>query len=157
MRDFFAADFDLWVGCDEVGDAAGELDAVYGEGVAGGNGTGVGGLQEEATGATHLLFEQPGRGVFTFALERVGADELCEVGGLVSFGGAQRPHLGEDDVATEVGSLKGSFGAGETAADYVNLFHLCLGYGVARISWIDVGGGERGEGLVGKAHDAPLG
>ncbi len=52
------------LGCDAGGDAAGELDAVDGEGVAGGDGGGVGLGEEDGTGAAHLLFEQPGRGVF---------------------------------------------------------------------------------------------
>ena len=147
--DFFAADFDVGLGGDEVGDAAREFDAVDGEGVAGGNGAGVGGLEEEGVGAAHLLFEQPGRGVFAFTLEGVGADELGEVGGLVGFGGAEGTHLGEDDVTAEAGGLQCGFGSGESAADYVDRFHHFLGYGV--------GGSEGGEGFVGEAHDAPLG
>ena len=59
---------------DEVGYAARELDAVDGERVTCGDGAGVGGLQEEGAGAAHLLFEQPGSGVFAFALEGVGTD-----------------------------------------------------------------------------------
>ena len=128
VGDFFATDFDVWLRGDEVGDAAGEFDAVDGEGVAGGNGAGVGGLQEEGAGAAHLLLEQPGRGVFAFALEGVRADELGKVGGLVGFGGAEGAHLREDDVAAEVGGLESGFGAGEAAADYVDLFHLYSGY-----------------------------
>ena len=97
--------------------------AVDGEGVAGGDGAGVGGLEEEGVGAAHLLLEQPGRGVFGFGLEGVGADEFGEVGGLVGFGGAEGAHLGEDDVAAEAGGLQGGFGAGEAAADDVDLLH----------------------------------
>ena len=99
--DFFAADFDVGVGGDQVGDAAEKMFAVDGEGVAGGDGGGVGGLEEEAVGAAHLLLEQPGGGVFGLGLEGVGADELGEVGGLVGFGGAEGAHLGEDDLAAE--------------------------------------------------------
>src|SRR5207249_3952033 len=36
--DFFAVDGDAWLGCDAGGDAFGELDAIDGEGVAGGDG-----------------------------------------------------------------------------------------------------------------------
>ena len=70
-------------GFDAGGDAAGELDAVHGEGVAGGDGTGVGFGEQDGTRTAHLLLEQPGRGVFGFGLERVRADQFGEVGGLV--------------------------------------------------------------------------
>ena len=98
--------------------------AVHGERVAGGDGGGVGGLQQKRVGAAHLLLQQPGRGVFGFGLEGVGADELGEVGGLVGFGGAQRAHLEESDVAAERGGLQCGFGAGESAADDVDLSSL---------------------------------
>jgi hypothetical protein len=91
----------------------GELDAVDGEGVAGGDGGGVGVGEQEGAGAAHLLLEQPGRGVFGLGLERVGADEFGEVGGLVGFGGAVRAHLVEVDLAAAAGGLQGGFGAGE--------------------------------------------
>ena len=55
--DFLAADFDPGVRRDKVGNATGEFYAVDGEGMAGGNGARVGGLQEEGTGTAHLLFE----------------------------------------------------------------------------------------------------
>ena len=106
-----------------IGDAAGELDAVDGECVAGGDGRGVSCGEQERVRSTHLLFEQPGRGVFGLGLEGVGADELGEVRGLVRFGGAERAHLGERDVAAECGGLECGLGTGESAADDVDLFH----------------------------------
>ena len=120
---FFATDFDVGVGGDHFGDACGEEFAVDGQGVAGGDRGGIGGLEEKAAGAAHLLFEQPGGGVFRFGFEGVGADELGEVGGLVGFGGAEGAHLGEDDAAAEAGGLQGGFGAGEAAADDVDRLH----------------------------------
>ncbi len=54
-EDFFAVDGDVRVCGDAIGDAAGELDAVDGEGVAGGDGGCVGVLKEEAAGSAHLL------------------------------------------------------------------------------------------------------
>ena len=112
MGDLLAADFDERVSGDEFRDARGEEFAVDGEGVAGGDGGFVGGLQQERAGAAHLLFEQPGRCVFAFTLEGVGADEFGKVGGLVSFGGAEGAHFGEDDVAAEAGGLESGFRAG---------------------------------------------
>ena len=67
----------------------------------------------------------------------------------MGFGGTNGAHLRQDDVAAEAGGLQCCFGAGESAADYVDLFHLTLGY--------VVGGGEGREGFVGQPHDAPLG
>ena len=115
------------------GDAARELDAVDGERVAGGDGGGVGCGEEERVGAAHLLLEQPGRGVFGLGLEGVGADELGEVGGLVRFGGAERAHLGERDVAAEGCGLECGFGAGESAADDVDRVSCWLRIRCSRI------------------------
>ncbi len=119
----FAMDGDARLGCDAFGYAPGEFDAVDGEGVAGGDGGGVGFGEEDAAGAAHLLFEEPGGGVFGFGLEGVGADELGEVGGLVGFGGAGGAHLVEVDVATAFRGLKCCFGSGEAAADDLDLLH----------------------------------
>ena len=136
--DLFALDFDAWLLRELLGDAAGELDAVDGEGMAGGDGGGVGCGEEEAVGATHLLFEQPGRGVFGFGLEGVGADQLGEVGCLVRLGGAERAHLGEGDLAVgtrcEGGGLQSGFRTGESAADDVNILHVSSGYEMACLS-----------------------
>ena len=97
--DLFAADGDAGTVFQQRGDAAGELDTVDGEGVAGGDGGGVGFAEEKGVGAAHLLLEEPGRGVFGLGLEGVGADEFGEVGGLVGLGGAVRAHLVEGDGA----------------------------------------------------------
>ena len=105
------------------GYAFGELDAVDGESVAGGNGGGVGFGEEDAAGAAHLLLEEPGSGVFGLGLEGVGADELGEVGGLMRFGGAHGAHLVEIDFAAEAGGLQRGFGTGEASAD--DLDSLC--------------------------------
>ena len=123
VSDFFAVDGDAGLGGDAVGDAAGELDAVDGEGVAGGNGGCVGFGKQDGAGAAHLLLEQPGRGVFGLGLEGVGADEFGEVGGLVGLGGAVRAHLVEVDFAAERCGLERGFRAGQTAADDLDFLH----------------------------------
>ncbi len=138
-KDFFAVDGDgagagTGEGGDAVGYAAGELDAVDGEGVAGGDGGGVGFGEEGRTGAAHLLLEEPGGGVFALGLERVGADELGEVGGLVGLGGAVRAHLVEVNFAAQRGGLEGGFGTGETAAD--NFYFLPLAHALSSLRWI---------------------
>ena len=117
-------DGDAGFGGDTGGDALGELDAVDGEGVAGGDGGGVGFGEEDAAGAAHLLFQEPGSGVFGLGLEGVGADEFGEVAGLVGLGGARGAHLVEIDFASAFCGLQGGFRAGETAADDFDFFHL---------------------------------
>ena len=73
--------------------------AVDGEGVAGGDGGVIGSARRKESGSAHLLFQQPGGGVFGLGFEGVGADEFGEVGGLMGFGGARRTHFEEVDFA----------------------------------------------------------
>ncbi len=128
--DLFAVDGDAGgrsrrKGTDAGGDAAGELDAVDGEGVASGDGGGVGFGEEDGPGPAHLLLEEPGRGVFGLGLEGVGADQFGEVGGLVGLGGACGAHLVERDLAAEGGGLQSGLRAGEASADDFDLLHVC--------------------------------
>ena len=118
--DLFADYGDVGLGVDEFGDFCGKLDAVDGEGVAGGDGGGVGFGEEDTAGLAHLLLEEPGSGVFGLGLEGVGADELGEVGGLVGLGGARRAHLVEGDFGAEGCRLKGCLGASEASSDYLD-------------------------------------
>ena len=74
-------------------------------------------------GAAQFLLEQPGRGGFGLALERVAADEFGEVGGLVRGGGAHGAHLVEVNFAAEAGGLERRFGASEASTD--DLDALC--------------------------------
>jgi hypothetical protein len=67
-------DGDAGLGGDAGGYALGELDAVYGEGVAGGDCGCVGFGEEDAAGTAHLLLEEPGGCVFGLGLEGVGAN-----------------------------------------------------------------------------------
>ena len=123
--DFFANDANARLGGDGLGDAARKLDAIDGQGVAGGDGGFVGKAQESGAGAAHLLLEQPGRGVGRLALERVGADQFAEVGGLVR---RREPrltvddgaHLVEVDLAAEARGGQRGFGAGQAAANDAN-------------------------------------
>ncbi len=88
------------------------------------DGAGVGGLEKEGVARRISCLSSQGA-VFSLSLLReLEHTSFCEVGGLVGFCGADGTHLGEHDVASEVGGLQCGFGAGEAAADYVNLFHL---------------------------------
>ena len=101
---------------------AGEFHPVDGEGVSGGDGARVGAGEQRAAGAAHFLLKQPGCAVFTFRLERIGADQLGKVGRLMRRRGAQRAiydraHLIEIDLAAAPGRHQGRFRAGQAAAD----------------------------------------
>jgi hypothetical protein len=62
-------DGDVRLGCDAVGDAAREFNAVDREGVPGRDSGGVGFGQEDGASAAHLLLEEPGGGIFGLGLE----------------------------------------------------------------------------------------
>ncbi len=123
--DLLANHADVGLGGDGFGDAAGELDAIDGEGVARRDGRFVGNAQKRGAAAAHLLLEQPGRGVGRLAFEGVGADQFAEVGGLVGGGEARLAvdhgaHLVEIDLAAEARGGERGFRAGEAAADDAN-------------------------------------
>ncbi len=152
--DLFADDANQRLGGDGLGDAAGELDAIDGQGVAGGNGGLVGNAQEGGARAAHLLLEQPGRGVGRFALEGVGADQFAEVGGLVGGSEArlavdEGAHLVEVHLAAQARGGERGFRAGESAADDANL-HWAGSVGFCRDS------GQAVERVAADAHIAPL-
>ncbi len=81
--------------------------------------------KKSGTRAAHLLLEQPGRGVGRLALERVGADELAEIGGLVGGGEARLAvdhgaHLVEIHLAAEARRGQRGFRAGQASANDAN-------------------------------------
>lgn len=117
LRDLFADDGYARILLDESGYFGRKLCAVDCEGVSGGNRRGVGCGEEEGVGSAHLLLEQPGSGVFRLGLQRVGADEFGEVGGLMSLGGASRAHLVESDLAAESSGLESGFRTRQSAAN----------------------------------------
>ncbi len=112
---------DEGLGGDGGGDFAGEEVAIDGEGVTAGDAGFLGALKEEGVEAAKFLFEQPGGGGFGLALERVAADELGELVGLVRGGGLHGAHLVERAGEAAAGKLPGGFGAGESAADDVDV------------------------------------
>ncbi len=65
---FFAAQFNAGVLFDGAGDFASEHVAVYGERVAARHTCLLGQAQQQGIQAPQFLFEQPGRGIFRFAL-----------------------------------------------------------------------------------------
>jgi hypothetical protein len=114
-RDFFANHANQRLGGNGLGDAPRELDAIDGQRVACGNGGLIGNAQQSRAGAPHLLLQQPGRGVGRLALERVGADQLAEFGGLVRWGQARLAvdhgaHLVEVDLAARRAAVSAASG-----------------------------------------------
>ena len=139
-RDFFADHANGGLGGDGLGDAARKLDAIDGERVARRNGRFIRNAQESGTRAAHLLLQQPGRGVGRLALERVGADQLAEFGGLVGGGQARLAvddgaHLVEVDLAAEARRGQRGFRAGKSAADDANS-HVGASSADRRRSWL---------------------
>ena len=98
----------------------GEDVAIDGEGVAAGDAGLLRGAQQQRIQAAQFLLEQPGRGGFGLALQRVAADQFGEAVGLVRRGGAHGTHFVEDARNAAAGDLPGGFGAGESAADDVD-------------------------------------
>lgn len=119
---FFADHADVGFGSDGLGDAAGELDAIDGEGVACRHGCCICKGQKHGVRAAHFLLQEPGRGIGRFALEGVGADELTEIDGLVGGGEARLAvdhgaHFVEIDLAAEARSGQRGFRTGEASAN----------------------------------------
>ncbi len=67
--------------------------AIHGEGVPARNAGGLRGAQQQRIQAAQFLFEQPGRGGFGLALQRVAAHQFGEAIGLVRGGGPHRAHF----------------------------------------------------------------
>jgi hypothetical protein len=76
-----------------LGDPVGEAVPIHGKGLAAGHAGGVGGFEQQTAQAAQFLFQQPGRGMFGFALERVGTDELRHLVRLMGRGRAAGPHF----------------------------------------------------------------
>ncbi len=55
--------------------------------------------------------------------ERVGADQLRQVAGLVGGSGPLRPHLVQDDRRPGLGGLPGGFRTGKAPADDMDGLH----------------------------------
>ena len=100
--------------------SCGEDVAVDREGMSAGDAGLLRGLQQQRIEAAQFFFEQPGRGGFGLALERVAADEFGEAVGLVRRSGAHGAHLVEHARHSAAGDLPGGFRAGESAADDVD-------------------------------------
>ena len=88
---------------------------------------------DQRAGAPHLGVKQPdGVRLRIVGAERIGADQLSEILGLVRRRRHRRPHLVQHDRHAGFGELPGGLRAGKSAADDVNEFRL-------RRHWRDMG------------------
>ena len=76
-----------------------EAFAIDGERRAGRHAVRIGRAHDERAEPPHLLLEQADGVIELVAAQRVGADQLGELIGLVDGRGAYRPHLVQDDAA----------------------------------------------------------
>ena len=157
-RDFLANDANGGLGGDGFGDAPRELDAIDGERVAGRDGRFVRKAQKGGASAAHLLLEQPGRGVGRLALERVGADQFAEVGGLVGGSEARLAvddgaHLVEIDLAAEARRGECGFRAGKPPP--MTRIFTCAGSACGQIDGAR-SPASRSQRFAADAHIAPL-
>ena len=123
--DFLANDANARLGGDRLGNPPRKLDAIHGQGVAGGDCGFIGNAQQRGTRTAHLLLEQPRRGVGRFALQGIGTDQLAKLGRLVSRGQAllaihDSSHLVEVHVAAQPRRSQCRFRPGQSAADDAN-------------------------------------
>ena len=75
---------------------------------------------DQAIRPAHFLMQHPdGIGGVVIRTERVRADELCQLVGLVGFGATDAAHFVQDDGHAHICSLPGCFGACHAAANDV--------------------------------------
>ncbi len=127
-RDFFADHANAGLGRNSLGDAPRKLDAVHGQRVAGGHSGLIRNAQKRRARPPHLLLQQPRRRVGRLALERVGADQLAELDGLVGrrqprLAVHDGPHLVEIHLAAQPRRGQRRFRPGQSAADHANSLH----------------------------------
>ena len=119
-----------------LGDRAREAVAVDRQGAAGGQAMGIGRRQDQRAGAAHLLMQQADGVVLGIVgAQRVGADQLGAVLGLVRLGRAQRAHLVQHDGNAGLGQVPGGLAAGEAGADDVDGMGLGCGHGASDKGW----------------------
>ena len=91
--DLLPVDGDERLAGDGFGDQPRELHSINGKRMSCRDRTCICAGQQWRAGTAHLLLQEPGRSVLAFALERVGTDQLAEVGGLVGRRHPRRAHL----------------------------------------------------------------
>jgi len=117
---FLPPDLNARVAFDGRAHFGGKNLAIHGERLASRHASGGGRSKQERSEPSKFLLEEPGRAGNLFAFQRVAANQLGEPIGLVSGGGAGRPHLVQFDSEAGLRDLPGSLRSRQTAADDVD-------------------------------------
>ena len=107
-------------------DKLGKLDAVDCQGAAGRNGCAMSTVEQNRAHTLELGLQQAGGGIGTGRLKRIGADELCQVIGMVSRGAHLGAHLTQLYGKPAVCQLDRAFRTRQTATDNRHLIELHL-------------------------------
>jgi hypothetical protein len=98
-------------------DKLGKLDTVDRQGTTGGNSRATGAIEQDRAHALKLGLQQTSRRVRTGRLKRIGADELCQVIGMVGRGAHLGAHLAQLYGESAVCQLDRAFRTRQTATD----------------------------------------
>ncbi len=119
--DFLAVDLDQRLGFERRGDRGGEAVAIDRKRAAGRQLVEIGGAHHQRAEPAHLGMQQAdGAALGVVGAERVRADQLGELSGLVRGGRALRPHFVQHHRHAAARKLPGGLGTGEAAADDMN-------------------------------------
>ena len=110
---------------------------------------GVRGGQDQRAGAAHLLVQQADGVVLGIVgAQRVGADQLGAVVGLVRLGRAQWPHLVQHDRDAGLRQVPGGLAAGKAGADDVDGAGMGCGHGASDKGWAGAPQAPSSQGLA---------
>ncbi len=116
-----APDFDQRLAFQRCRDRCGKAVAVDRERAAGRKLVRIGCAHDQRAERPHLgVQNSDGARLRVIGAERVGANKLGELFGLMCRGRAHRPHFVQHDWHTPAGELPGGFGTGKATADDVN-------------------------------------
>lgn len=118
-RHFFAAQFNERLVLDGLGNFRGENLPVHGQRVPARNARPLRGIEQQTPEPPQFFLQQPGSAVLLFGFQRIAADELSQMAGLMRFGRPQRPHLIKDGIESGAGDLPGRFTSCQAAPDYM--------------------------------------
>ena len=120
-RDFLAPDFDQRLAFKRRGDRCGKAVAIDRERAAGRKLMRIGRAHDQRAEPAHFgVQKSDGARLRVVGAERIGANELGEVSGLMRCGRAHRPHFVHYNRHAPARDLPGGFGTGKAAADHVN-------------------------------------
>ena len=126
LGDLTVDNLDIGAGGNLGLDKLGKLDAVDRQGAASGNGRTMSAVEQHRTLALELGILQTGGGIGTGRLKRIGADELCQMIGMVGRGAHLGAHLAQLYGEPAICQLNRAFRSRQTATDNRHLIELHL-------------------------------